>query len=334
MQEIDKSRYSIRKRNGSSCYYITWTELGKSKRLSTGCEIRADAEKFLAQFIAGAIVGFSPASIDVNFICDKYLDERKGKVRSYDSLKYALAHVKRLLGLLHPDQLAPAVIDDYKNQRKADGASDGSIIKEICILRAALKLAKINRIISDLPIIRMPVPTPPPRDRWLTKQEAASLLKSCKENHLKLYVILALSTLSRNGAMLELKWENVDLECAIVDFGRGHGNKRRASVPINDQLMGALKEALELAQTDYVIEFRGKPVKGIKTGFKRACKAANLNDVTPHTLRHTGATWMAIAGVPMSEIARYLGDSIATTERVYAKFHPDYLRKASKALSF
>jgi len=55
--------------------------------------------------------------------------------------------------------------------------------------------------------------------------------------------------------------------------------------------------------------------------------------VTPHTLRHTAAVWLAEAGTPMPEIATYLGHSDSRiTERVYARFSPGYLRKASKAL--
>lgn len=59
---------------------------------------------------------------------------------------------------------------------------------------------------------------------------------------------------------------------------------------------------------------------------------AHLEGVTPHTLRHTAATWMVAGGVPLGEVARYLGDSERTTERVYAKHSPDYLRGAARVL--
>jgi integrase len=66
---------------------------------------------------------------------------------------------------------------------------------------------------------------------------------------------------------------------------------------------------------------------------KRAAVRAGVPWVTPHVFRHTAAVWMAEAGVPMPEIAAYLGHSDSrTTERVYAKFSPAYLRKASRAL--
>jgi integrase len=43
---------------------------------------------------------------------------------------------------------------------------------------------------------------------------------------------------------------------------------------------------------------------------------------------------MAEEGVPMQQIAQYLGhNDSSTTERVYARFSPDYLREAAKALN-
>jgi len=90
----------------------------------------------------------------------------------------------------------------------------------------------------------------------------------------------------------------------------------------------------EGAETDYVIEWAGAPVKSIKRAFRAAVMRAGLDKaVTPHVLRHTAASWMAEAGIPMSEIAAVLGHRDSrTTERVYAKFSPEYLQKAVRAL--
>lgn len=86
--------------------------------------------------------------------------------------------------------------------------------------------------------------------------------------------------------------------------------------------------------TEYVIEWAGQPVKSIKRGFREAVKRAGLDkSVTPHVLRHTAASWMAEAGIPMSEIAAVLGHSDSrTTERVYAKLSSTYLQRAVRAL--
>lgn len=62
------------------------------------------------------------------------------------------------------------------------------------------------------------------------------------------------------------------------------------------------------------VEWNGKPVKSVKTGFKTAVQLAGIEHATPHTLRHTAATWLMQNGAPIWEAAGYLGMS----ERRYA----------------
>ena len=138
---------------------------------------------------------------------------------------------------------------------------------------------------------------------------------------------------ARRGALLSLQWEDVHLGRGIIELGAGTGNKRRSPVPIAAPLRPLLAEAKAGATGPWVIEAGGRPVASVKTGFNAAARRAGLSGVTPHTLRHTAATWMAIAGVPLAEIARFLGDSEATVERVYAKHSPSYLRRAADALT-
>ena len=95
-------------------------------------------------------------------------------------------------------------------------------------------------------------------------------------------------------------------------------------------------KVLKAASTcPFVIEWGGSRVLSVKKGFAAAAKRAGIKNITPHILRHTAASWMAMAGVPMFEISRYLGHSdTRVTERRYAKLSPEYLRKAAKALDF
>jgi integrase len=62
---------------------------------------------------------------------------------------------------------------------------------------------------------------------------------------------------------------------------------------------------------------------------------AGVPDVSPHVFRHSAAAHMTEAGVPMGEISQYLGHSNeAITARVYARFSPDHLRKATDVVDF
>jgi integrase len=139
------------------------------------------------------------------------------------------------------------------------------------------------------------------------------------------------------SAILELKWDQVDLRRGTVDFrpaGRHQTNKRRTVVPLNPQALEALNAAKEGGLSDYVIEYAGKPVKSIKKAIRSAAARAGI-PASPHVFRHTAGVWMAEADVPMQKIAQYLGHTTtAVTERTYARYSPSFMRDASEALRF
>jgi integrase len=83
----------------------------------------------------------------------------------------------------------------------------------------------------------------------------------------------------------------------------------------------------------YVLHINGKRIGNIKKGFAAACRRAGLEGVSPHTLRHTAATWLMQAGVPHWQAAGFLAMSEKTLRDVYGHHHPDYLREAAEAMN-
>jgi len=177
---------------------------------------------------------------------------------------------------------------------------------------------------------------PPPRDKRLTREQAVALLDACDYPHLRLFVILGLTTAARHMAMLDLTWDRVDFERRVIvlDTGLPH-QKKRGMPPINDTLLAALSEAKASALTDYVIEWAGQRVYGVDFAFKRAAARAGVPWCTAHTLRHSAACFLAESGVPLEAIAQYLGHSNpGICYKVYAKFSPNYQLKSAEALNF
>ena len=128
--------------------------------------------------------------------------------------------------------------------------------------------------------------------------------------YLPLFILLGLYTGRRKEAILSLRWPQVDLVRALIDFeipGRNRTKKQRGVVPVPHQLLLHLRHARERG-TDmgYVLHINGNPIRDIKKGFAAACERAGLNDVTPHTLRHTAATWLMQANVSIWDAAGYL----------------------------
>jgi len=340
---LDAPNFRLIQRGGR--FYVRWWAEGKAHRLSTGTADRAAATRFLAQFSAGAGSPDPPAQPVISQILDGYLADRKGHVAAYATLAACAAALRRHLGELQPDHLTKERSRFYRRRRRTEGhlvgspenritkpVRDGTIIRELVTLRAALRWAVRERWIAAAPYVELP-PAPPARDRWLTREEADRLLAGAGAIHVRVFIALALYTGARAGAILELTWDRVDLDGRRIDLGRGRGNKDRAIVPIGSRLLPELAEARRAATCPYVVEHSGAGVASVKTGFRAAVRRAGLAGVTPHVLRHTAATWLVHGGVPLAEVAAYLGNSVEMIERVYGHHAPDWLRDAAAVLS-
>ncbi|MDX9689794.1 MAG: site-specific integrase [Alphaproteobacteria bacterium] len=337
MSRITQEQYRFWKHDNGTIY-IVWNERveltsghfhTQTRRVSTGATDWRAAEQFRAQFIAGLDNPPPPPEPTLAYLLDRYKKEHGVNTRSLKTIEHHTRTLKKFFGGLQPDHISNALLLKYAKER---GVSDGTILRELGTLKAALHFAEGNRWISQQPRFKMPVHQPPPRDLWLKREQVSQLLSKVKSHHMRLFIQIAISTAARSGAILDLTWPQIDFESRLMDFGRGWGNKRRAVVPMNDEVYESLKLAKELAQSDYVIEYHGRPVASVKAGFRRLCQDCGIT-ASPHVLRHTAATWLIMDGVPLSEVARLLGDSEKTVEKVYGKHAPDYLRRAVSALN-
>lgn len=238
------------------------------------------------------------------------------------------------VGHLSAEQITVEDCRRYIAKRRADGRKDATIRTELGCLRASMLWAQKSGLIPQAPRIELPQ-TPPPRERYLSRDEVDKLISAAIDPHIRLAMLLMLTTAGRIGALLELKWSRVNLETRTIKLATNDigPRKGRATVPINDTLIAALSEAQIGSLSGYVIEWGGRPVKSIKTGFNAAVSRAGIEHCTPHDLRRTAGRFMAEAGVPIDEIAQYLGHSNPNiTRSTYGKFSPDHLRKAASAL--
>lgn len=265
----------------------------------------------------------------VGDIVDLYLKDIEGK-SSADVARHNWKALKPHFGHLRPDQVTIQTCREYTAKRQEKGRSGNTIIRELGVMSAALHWH------DKFTPARFEMPSKPaPRNRYLSKDESRALIGAAVAPHIKLFIILALTTAGRASAILDLTWEQIDFTAGRIYLSKGSEakNKRRATVPMNKTARDALIEAQKAALSDFVVEWAGGKVNDVKRGVKRTADRAGLKDVSAHVLRHTAAVWMAEAGVPMSEISQYLGHtSTSVTERVYARYSPEHLRTASEAL--
>lgn len=213
-----------------------------------------------------------------------------------------------------------------------------------------------------------------PRDRWLTRSEAAKLIWACWRaremqrrhrgpdkgkvlptgkrpmRHVARFILMGLYTGTRAAAIASASpiaavgRSFVDLDRGIfyrLAAGRQATRKRQPPVPIPPRLLAHMRRWHRIdmqARKDvnrpmHMIEHNGTPVASVKTAFARAVRLAKLSgNVSPHTLRHTAATWLMQAGADRWQAAGYLGMSVETLEQVYGHHHPDHLAGAVHAM--
>ena len=308
---------------------VIYRDDGTRHRVALEATKRLEAEPEAADLVRRIAERKPRNRLTVGQIVEMYLEQSEAIWKDVEGhhWKSGRAH----FSAREPAHVSEAVCREFAS---IDPRRTGSTRKTLSILRAALNWAERKSLIDKAPHIWLP-PAPPPKDRRLSREEYERLQNAGRgTNHLFLFLWLARFTAARAGAILSLDWGGCDFERRIIRFGGTGRQKRRAIVPMHPDLAFALIIAKEASETDHVIEFGGKPVKSIKRAFRTACEKAGLDrTVTPHTLRHTAASWMAEASIPMAEIAAVLGHRDSrTTERIYAKFSPDYLQRAVRAL--
>jgi len=349
-----------------NCWYILWYEHGRERKKSTGTRNRIEADQALTKHNVEKDQPVDIVSSTKRNIADvlaAYADEQAVHVVSRVTIGFNIKSLIPFWGHRPVSDVRPVLCREYLKYRKelarkeGKTASDGTISRELGVLSAAIRHDyKQGRLALPIPVWK-PAPSTP-KDRWLTREEVVRLLKTARARqrpnakkggkrmhsfsrwHLSFFILMALYTAARKEALLTLQWSQVDLERGIIDLnkaGEKITNKRRAIVPIPRRLMTFLRIAKSRASENcadkYVINYYGRPVLRIDQSFRRVVADAGLKDVTPHTLRHTAATWMAQAGVPLWVIAKYLGHSSSrTTERVYAHHNPSFLMEAKEAL--
>jgi integrase len=226
--------------------------------------------------------------------------------------------------------------------------------EELILLRAAINFHRqeghCDRIVSvTLPEKR------PGRERWLTRNEAAKLIWRAwryrevqkgqatgrrSRQHVARFILVGLYTGTRASAICGAALERVagagyvDLEHGIFyrrPAGAVETKKRRPPAPLPQRLLAHLRRWRQHGQR-FGVEWNGAPVKDVDKAFRRNAHDAGMPDVTPHTLRHTAATWLMQQGVDPWEAAGFLGMSLEQLERHYGHHHPDHLRGARDAL--
>jgi integrase len=321
------SEYQLVKYRGK--YAVAIGRGSARRRISTGTADYGHARAIADQIFQKL---HEPASERLNDLWELYLADRRKDGKDVTRQENAWKRLEPEFGHRLGTDINKDDCRAYAKLRERHGAAPGTVRTELEYLRACLNL----RYGRGHNRVWLPAGSPP-RDRYLTREELDRLLDHVKTPHVRLFIILAVTTGARMNALLELRWEQVDFKHRTINFnqpGRAQTNKRRPEVPLNARAYEALEEAARAALTDWVIEWDGKQVKSIKKAIRTAAQRSGVR-CSPHVFRHTAGVWMAQADVPMQKISQFLGHtSTRVTERTYARYSPSFMKDAAAALEF
>ena len=170
--------------------------------------------------------------------------------------------------------------------------------------------------------------------RYLTAPEQLRLINACPEDFRQL-VSAALLTGCRYGELTQLRAADVDLHAKLVHIRQAKGSKPRTAYLTGEGVthfttLGAGKrgDALLLTREDGQPWGKSHQARPLLEACKNASIAPAINF---HILRHTYASRLAMAGVPMSVIAAGLGNSETICAKHYAHLCPNYIGDSLRA---
>ena len=339
----------VLKPNGKGVYYAHWSENRRSKRRSMGTTNATEAEtRFARWLLTRNDIGIPISARTANECWAVYFEKhvRPNVVTAADLEKLWTRCLGPHFDALTVPEINQNAVDLYVARRTTGKlgrkAQPHTCRKELAVLVATLHYCAKQRLIAASSIA--PLELPPdgaPRERWLKIDEMQRLLSAATRlrdgsalSRGERFLWLALETAARQEAILDLTWDRVDFETNTIHYdtpGRVKTKKRRAAVSISSSLRPVLERAYRERVNELVMTDRSAVWETIQ----RVVVAAGLADapergeriaatgISAHTLRHTAATWMARRGVPLWKIAKTLGNTTQSVERVYAKWAPE-----------
>jgi integrase len=169
------------------------------------------------------------------------------------------------------------------------------------------------------------------RVRFLSDEERTGLLHVCRGSHnpyLYTVVVLALSTGARKGELLSLRWSDVDLKRRVLTF-RETKNGETRSVPLTGNGFAVIAQHFKVRRLDTPLVFpdrTGMRPLGIRGAFDNAVERSGIADFHFHDLRHTFASYLAMNGASLLEIAEVLGHKTLAMVKRYAHLSEAHTR--------
>ena len=265
---------------------------------------------------------------------------------TYSNDKYRIeAHLLPSFGDTSLKKINPQMLDKYKARRVREGASNNTVNHELVCLNHIMKMAIRWRYVEHNPVSsveKMRVPKRPPR--FLSLEEIDRLLEASRGSHIYPILMTALHTGLRKSELLNLRWSDIDFDQRTIavqpkeDWNTKNYKSRTISLTpaLYEMLQEHWKQRVELGiKSRYAFTYLGERIrKGIRDSLRTAVSEAGLQNVTLHILRHTFASQLTMAGVPLRYVQELMGHQSFQTTLQYAHLSEEHVKKQALRLPF
>lgn len=272
-------------------------------------------------------------------VIDRYISEVLTQKKNARNQKIYLAYWKDVLGDCVLFDIGSALIIKQRNSLLERKNKFGRQLGMATANRYTQALGHVFTVamkewelISDNPVTKITkYKEPRGRVRFLSDEERHRLLSVSKESanpYLYCIVVLALSTGARKMEVLNLKWSDVNFERNAIILHETKNGERRV-IPLHSHAMSVMKEHAKnkIVECDWVFPTRifkkhnlkviYQPID-IRTAWETVLLKAEVLDFRFHDLRHSAASYLAMNGASMNDIAEVLGHKTLQMVKRYA----------------
>lgn len=255
-------------------------------------------------------------------------------------------YVLPALGKMKVAGVAPDDIDQLHREITALGKPIRAN-RIVASLRKAFNLAIRWRLRTDNPATELKFNPEQPRTRYLRRNEIEALVKALadsKQRSSAAVIMFLLLTGARRGEVLSAEWKHFDLVEGTWTKPSAHTKQRRAHrVPLSRPAIELLrhvrteaearasKNAIDLPKAVFAGQ-SGAALVDIKRTWATARKAAGIEGVRLHDLRHSFASILVSGGMSLPMIGQMLGHTQTSTTARYSHLFDDPLRKAAETV--
>jgi len=261
-------------------------------------------------------------------LCNRYLDYAKNVKRSWTRDQQSIGHFLKHFKNKTLQQINPWVIEKYKSDRKKV-VELSTINRDLATLRNMLNKAVDWRMIESSPFKGVKLFKVSNINLRIISNEEFNKLYESSSLDLKPILLCAITTGMRRGELLNLKWNDTNLNNGYIKV-RDSKNYESRTIPINTTLLKALSDLKKHSESEYVFKYR----KSIQKTWTNALKTSGIAHCRFHDLRHTFASRLVMSGVDIVTVKELMGHKDIKMTMRYSHPTPEHKLHAVESLNF